>query len=286
MTETPEDTGLPSRSHNNPPEILPVLPPEAVDAEREQKALDAAREATAEDENPAYDLAKWAALAANTEAFCDAAGEWKRLKRIGSAAQSERLTDFVDGARKLHKAVDEARKAEKAPWDAGAQKVQDAFSPLLAKLKTVGDSMKAMQADWLAREQARIEAERRARAEEAARARAEAEREAAQAAARGDISAQVDAEKAIKDAEKDQKAAARQAKARASSATGGGRAMALRKIRSARIVNLRACFVRFQTDPAVVEALQRAANAAVRAGMSEDDAKLAGIDIVETETAA
>jgi hypothetical protein len=284
MTE--HDT-LPPRGHNNPPEMLPVLPLSDPDEASLVQARALAAEAVDEKwHGVVVDIEKVAAFDAQVAQFCDAAGAWARIKAVSSSAQSERLTDFVSGARSLYSAVDEARKAAKRPHDERAAAVQKAFSPMLEKLERVAKSMKAMQAAWLSAERARIEREKREAAAAAEEKRREAERLAAEAAARDDISGLVDAEAALKEAEKQAAIAARPAKARAGSATGGGRAMALRTTRSAEIVNLRACFAFFQADPGVKEAIQRAADAAVRAGMSEDDAVIAGIKIVTTETAA
>lgn len=280
-------TELPERGHNNPPEgILPILPPTEADEKARAEALARAKGALAEDEAPAFDLKTFSDLEASTLLFCDAAGEWKRIEKITTTTQSERLTDFVTGARGLFKKVDTARKDAKAPWDAGGKKVQDAFTPLLAKLEAVAKQMKLMQGDWLVREDARIAEEKRVAAEAAARQREAAERLAAQAAARDDISAAVDAEAALKEAEKAEKAAAKPTKARAGSATGGGRTMALRTQKVANISNFRACYAHFQNDPAVREVLQRLADAAARGGMSADRALMAGFTIEEKVTSA
>lgn len=108
----------------------------------------------------------------------------------------------------------------------------------------------------------------------------------AQAAARGDISAQIDAEAALKDAEKAQKSAAKPVKARAGTATGAGRTMALRKQRVAEITNPRACFAAFKDEPAVVEALLRCANEAILSGFTDEQALIAGFKIIEKNAAA
>lgn len=274
---------LPPRGHNLPPDgLLPLLPI----ADPAPERIKEARAAIAPDLETLLDPQALAAFQARVAQFCDAAGAWADIKTINSAPQSERLTDFVTGARQLFKLVDEARKEAKKPHDDRAAAVQKAFAPLLDKLTRVAESMKAMQADWLKREKDRIEAERRAAAEAAEAKRLEAERLAAEAAARSDISGQVDAEAAARAAETELRAASKEVKARAGSATGGGRTMALRTHRSARITNLRAAFAYFQTDQGVIDAITRAANQAIRDGMTDDEATLAGIEIVTKESAA
>ena len=81
-------------------------------------------------------------------------GKWLDIKTVQSAEQAERLTDFVTGARGLFKRVEDARKGAKKPWDDLGRAVQDAYSPLTAKVEKIAKAMKAMQADWLKREDA------------------------------------------------------------------------------------------------------------------------------------
>lgn len=259
----------PDRGHNNPPELLPVLPPVIDDEVAKQNV--AASDATEQD--LPYDPVIHESLRLNVTAFCDAAGAWLDLKTITTTAQSERLTDFVAGARGLYKKADDARKKAKSIHDARGAAVQKAFTPLLDKLEKIATSMKDMQTDWLRREEARIAEEKRAQQEEADRKRREAEAAAAQAAARNDISGQVDAEAALKEAEEQAAAASRTEKARAGSATGGGRTMALRTQAYAEISNWRAVFMHFENRQEVKDVLQRLADAAIRAGEEVPGAK-------------
>lgn len=259
----------PDRGHNNPPELLPVLPPPISDEVARQNLA----EQPETDEPPVFDPVIHEALRLNVAAFCDAAGAWLDLKIITTTEQSERLTDFVAGARGLFKKVDTARDAAKRPYDEKADKVQKAFKPLMDKLEKIAKSMKDMQADWLRREEARIAAEKRALQEEADRKRREAEAAAAQAAARNDISGQVDAEAALKEAEDQAAAASRTEKARAGSATGGGRTMALRTQAYAEVENWRAVFMHFENRQEVKDVLQRLADAAIRGGETVPGAK-------------
>jgi hypothetical protein len=258
---------LPDRGHNNPPDLLPVLPP--TKSEEELAAAFAKAKAEAQDAQPkdlAFDEATFFNFQTRVLDFCNAAGVWADLKTITSTAQSERLTDFVEGSRGLWKQVDTARKAAKQPWDDKATEVQIAFVPLLDKLKKVGDSMKAMQADWLQRETDRIAAEK-AEAARIAREKLEAaQREAEQAAARNDFSGAVDAEAALKEAEKEVRRAEKPAAAKAGSASGGGRGMSLRTQAYAEIDNIRQVFMHFAENPRVIEVLQSLADAEIRAG--------------------
>lgn len=270
------------RAHNGSPEgILPVLPL-PIGADDIKDTIVAAREAAAErDEVSPFDAGRVALYAANVASFCDACGAWSDLGRIETQEQSERLTDFVAGARGLAKKIEDARKAEKKVHDDRGKAVQAAYSPLLTKLDRVLDLMKNMQGDWLRRENARIEAEK-AEAARIAVEEAEAAKQAmTAAAARNDVSGQVDAEQALQEAEKAAAAASRNERARAGSATGGGRTMSLRKAKFAVITNPRAVFMHFEKHPDLLETLQRLANAAVRAGES-----VPGTKVEEKETAA
>lgn len=272
------------RAHNMPPDgILPVLPPHIAAEEMRDDILAAraaAKEAAGEDAPP-FDAGKIALYSANVSSFCDACGAWKDLGRIETTEQSERLTDFVAGARGLVKKIEDARKAEKKIHDDRGKAVQAAFFPLLTKLERVLDEMKVMQGDWLRREDARIAAEKAEKARIAREEAEAAERALAAAEARNDISGVVDAEAAMKAAEVAQAEAARTVKASAGSATGGGRTMALRKTKFAVITSPRAVFMHFEKHPDVMETLQRLANAAVRAGET-----VPGTEIETKETAA
>lgn len=264
MTDTANE--LPERGHNNPPELLPTLPPEPT-PEAQEAEFDEHLAAVARPEEPLpFSEYEHYALTTSVVRFCDAAGKWKDLGEITTEAQSERLTDFVSGARKLFKQVDERRALEKKPHSERAETVQAAFAPMLKKLETVANQMKAMQAAYLQREKARREAEQRAAAEEAKRKLEAARVAAAEAEARNDISGAVDAEADLKAAEKAATAAAKPVKVGASSATGGGRTMALRTVVTAQIDNPNAVFMHFRAHPDVQTVLQTLATRALRAG--------------------
>lgn len=283
-----DQSGLPGIGHNEPPEpiTMPALPGEAT-PEQIKRAQAAAKAPVKINDLQAYNPDRHAELSAHVAVFCDAAGKWLDIKTVQNAEQAERLTDFVTGARGLYKRVEDARKEAKKPWDDLGSIVQLTYSPLGSKVKIIAEKMKAMQADWLSRESARI-AKEKAEAEAKARAEREAaEKAAAEAQARNDIAGQVEAEEALKAAAKAEKQAAKPVKAQAGTATGGGRTMSLRKTKHARVINRRACFAYFQNDPAVAELLERLATAAVRSGdITSDTATLAGIEIYEKETAA
>jgi hypothetical protein len=245
---------LPPRNHNNPPEF--IVDPEVL-AECRAKASD----------------------------FVDAGGDWIALGRIDTEDQSGKVTDFVDGARKVFKSIDEARKAAKAPHDERAKAVQAAFTPILEALTRTVDRVKALQADFLSRKAAEERAEKVRQAAAAARLKEEAEKAAAEAAARNDVVGEIEAEARLKEAEAAQKAAARPVETKAASATGGGRTMSLRNHYTCEIANINHAFVHFRAHPDVAALLIRLAEAEVRA-QGPEKTEPSGFKIIAKETAA
>lgn len=274
---------LPPRSHNNPPEILPVLPPVKSQDEM-QDVIEKAVESAKAEPKP-YSVKAHATLEANVLAFCDAAMLWKNLGEISSKEQSERLTDFVTGSRGLAKKVEEQRKSDKSVHDERGRAVQAAYAKLTAKLEHVTNDMKAMQAEWIKAENARIAAEKEAERRKAEEDLAEARRMQANADARNDISGAVDAGEEIKAAEKALKKASKVESAKAGSATGAGKAMSLRTIYECEITNINHAFVAFREHPEVAELLVRLANAEVRSQKGEKHAP-AGFKLNERKVAA
>ncbi|MCA0424024.1 MAG: hypothetical protein LCH61_12000 [Proteobacteria bacterium] len=256
---------LPDRGHNMPPELLPVLPPEPA-----AEAVSTAVESLKPRVLPPYDLTIHTAFKLRVDAFADACGKWRDLKVIQTAEQAEKLTDFISGARGIAKQIEENRKAEKGIWDAKGAEVQKAYVGLMDVMTRAIETVKPLQADWLKREQDRIDAEKAEAARIASEKAEEAARLAAEAAARNDVAGEVEAERLAKDAAKEVKAAARPTSAKAGSASGGGRAMALRTVRTAEIHSFNAVYMHFREDPDVRALLQSKANAAIRSGVEFD----------------
>lgn len=264
---------------NFPPEALPALPPEPT-GDQVDAALSQIEPAN---EPPPYDVAKHTAFALRVSAFAEACGKWRDLKTIQTAEQSGKLTDFITGARGIAKQIEDARKTEKGVWDAKGKAVQDAYVGLIDIMTRAVETVKPLQADWLMRENARIEAERAETRRIAAEKEEAAAKAAAEAAARNDVAGEVEAERMAAEAAKAKKAAERQTTAKAGSASGAGRTMALRMVRTAEIQNLNQVYLHFRDHPDVREVLQRLANAAVRAGV-EFDPKI--ITVKEEKVAA
>lgn len=218
--------------------------------------------------------------------FLQATQVWLNLPKIETDEHAKQMTDQIDGLRGLFKKVDAARKDAKAPHDTAGKAVQDAFTPILTKLKKASDALKPKLAEY-ASEQARIEQARKAEEERKAREEADAARKAlAEAEAAGDIGASVDAEAALKEAEKAQKDATKKSTTSVKSATGAGRTMSLRTVKKVEITNVRVLFMHYQSHPDVADVLHRLATADVRAKDYDPEKPIPGIEIHEEKVMA
>lgn len=218
---------------------------------------------------PPYDPAVLEACNSKAREFLDAGGEWTALGDITTDEQSQKLTDFVTGLRGVYRHVEDARKAQKKPHDDAGKAVTGAFSPLLEALERIVDRVKPMQERWLRKKEADARAEQ-ARLQAEARAKQQlAEQAAAAAASRNDALGEVEAERLKKEADALTKTAAAPVKVQAGSATGGGRAMTMREVRSGRIDNLNKVFMHFREEPDVLAFFQRKVDAAFRANGGE-----------------
>lgn len=214
---------------------------------------------------PPYDPDVFAACEKKTREFADAGGEWLDLPEIETEEQAQALADFISGARGVFKEVDEARKAQNRPHDEAIDATNKAFRGLTDAITKMVEKLKPKQAAYLQKKQdeARKEQERlRAEAEAARKLAAE---QAAAAAARNDVMAEAEAERLAKEAERLAKEAAREVKANIQSASGGGRTMSLREVRSAEITNWNQVYMHFREDPRVKAVLQACADEAYRA---------------------
>jgi hypothetical protein len=285
MTET--DT-LPDRGHNQPPEgLLPILPlsPDAEAAAKAFADFVAERDKPMPEDLP-YDAEIWFGLNKRVSDFCDAAGAWADLKQINSAAQSERLTDFVTGFRGLAKIVGDTRVVEKKPHADQAATVDLVYNKMLDKLDRISKSMKLMQGDWLVREKVRLDAEKVVAAAAAAEKLAAAQKAAVEAAARNDISGAVEAEALEKEAAKEVKAAARTTTAKSGSATGAGKAMSMRDVVEVSVSSIGKAIMHYREHPelrAVIETL--AAREARAKGFDPKINTIPGIDITIRQVA-
>lgn len=231
---------------------------------------------------PPYDADVLAELLGRTDKFiCASTAIRQKHPQITTEEQARLLTDHINGLSGLSKQINEARIAAKKPHDEAAQTVQDAFNPLIKRIKEAVDSMLRMQTAYInlkteiARKQK--EAERAA----AAAAREEADRLAKEAADSGDFDAEFDAKQKMVEAEKLANQAAKEVKINVASATGAGRTISSVTVREAKITNIRLLFLHYHDRPEVADLLVRLANADIRA-KGVDESLIPGIDIIET----
>ena len=234
---------------------------------------------------PPYDPAKLEALRGRVNAFAEAAGQWLDLGKITDEESASLLNDFINGSRKLAAEIDKERKAQKEPHKIAGETVDAAFKTLLDPVEKIVARLKPIMTGYLAEKQRQIDAEKEAARREAARLAEEARIAAAQAAARNDVVGEAEAERLAAEAAKAQKAAEKPATANVQSGTGGGRTMALRKVRFAVVDDINRAFVTFRGHPELTELLNRLATAQVRAA-GWDGTVPPGFRVEEKEAAA
>lgn len=213
---------------------------------------------------PGIDHDKLRASQAKVRAEMEAGAAW-RAKTVEDEEAAAQVADYIDRCRKIKKAVEAEAKEQRKPLDEALKAARAPYAEMVDKLdrqvKALTDSLAPYlkaKADRLAAEQAAAAAA----AEEEARRANDAH---AQAMMEGDIDAQVEAEKRLKEAEKAGKAANRPAKATVASHTGAGRAITTRKIKQVQIDNAaKVCGALYRdeaTRPALLEALTKIINA-------------------------
>lgn len=204
---------------------------------------------------------------------------------INSQEMADAVSKLIDDLRKAAKRADERRVEENRPFDEGKAAVQAKYAPLIADTKTVkGKAVLAMEiakkalAPWLQK----LEDEKRAAAAAARAAAEEAERKAREALAATKASEDLAAREAAE-------AMARQAQAAEAAATkaendkahakGGARAMGLRSVWRAEMVDGRAAAAHYWTTRRedVDAFFQGLADADVRAGKRT----IPGFNIIE-----
>lgn len=211
------------------------------------------------------------------------ARHWLDGKPIENQAQADDVAKLIDAARKAKSRFDADRKAEKAPHDAAAKAVDAAWKPVIEDADRIVKVGKAVQTDWLIKQdEAKRETERLMR-EEAERKAEEARKLAEEAD--GSLEAAKVRDLAVADAENAQKAAALAASDKAGAkAAGMGRAMSLRSTWRAMVEDRRALLnhVAVHDPDALTAFLEEWAGKAVRHGARD----LPGVSVYEERVAA
>ncbi len=251
-------------------------------------ALDNTTATAGHNNPPPYDVAALAEFDNKISDFNSAAKEWLDLGDIETEEQAEKLGDFITGTSKLIKKVDNQRSADKKPHLDAGREIDAEYNSRKSKLSAllVGSGkipgVKAILDRFLTKKQAELEAKQRAEQEEAER-KAEAARLAAlEAEQTNDLVAQDEAAKAQEEAEKAKAEAEKPTKARVGSASGGGRTISRRKVKTASILNINVAFMQFSDAPEVAEVLVMLANRKIRA-VDWDGVDPKGFEVTEKE---
>lgn len=183
------------------------------------------RLATIGDNNPPeptpFDLAQQA-----VEDVYDEAKNWLDGAKVETQADADSIGKLIDLSRAVYKQADDARAAEKKPFDDAGKEVQARYKPLLEKATLAQDTCKKALQPFLEKQDAERRAAEEALRQEAIRKQREAEEKIRQANLT-DLAAREEAEKAIKEAQ----AAEREAKRAGNTKTqarGGARAISMR----------------------------------------------------------
>lgn len=232
---------------------------------------------------PAYDLAKLEELNNDVAAHIEASNAWLKTE-VQNDDLAEKLTDQIDGLRKLHKRADALRIEQKKPHDDAAAEVQKAFLPILDRLKKAGELLKPKLATYAAEKKRKADEEKRLKDEAAAKARAEAEAAAKAAEQAGDIDAMIEAEAKAAEAKRLEKDAKRKVSANIASASGAGRTMSLRARKVCTITAINQAFVALRDEPEVAELFVKLANR--RANAAGFEGSIPGFIIDEVESIA
>lgn len=161
---------------------------------------------------------------------------WLDGKPIESQAQADDLSNLLNMIRAAEKRAEEARKAEKQPHSDAAKAVDAKYKPLIGTCQLASDACKKAIAPWLAK----VAAAQEAAAAEARRVAEEATRQAQEAIRAADatnLEARAAAELKVKEAQDAEKRATRAGKATANAGGGVGRAVGLRTVYRAEIVD-------------------------------------------------
>lgn len=188
------------------------------------------------DNNPPEPTA-WDGVRTHLDDLLTEARNWADGVAVENQAQADEISRLIEDLRLGGNAADDKRVEEKAPLDKKIEEIQERYNAyiggLKSKVKNPGkvviaiEALKATLKPYLERLQAEKDAETKRLADEAAAAAAKA-LEAARAAAPEDLAAREEAEELIATAQQLTAAFGRASKDRAH-ASGGSRAMGLRK---------------------------------------------------------
>lgn len=183
--------------------------------------------------------------AAEVADLCLEGKNWLDGAPVSSEAEASAIAKLLDLFRQAEKRIDGRRKVEAEPHDKAKAEIQERYNLLIGNTKSVKGSIplaveacKRALAPWLEAEEAKKHAEAVA-ARKAAEEAAERARAAFQAAPVTDLSARIEAERLAGEA-KQAEALAKDADKDRAAARGGARAVTLRTVYRAEVMDRRA----------------------------------------------
>lgn len=195
-------------------------------------------------------LTPWEAVKINIEDFVLEARNWADGAKIEIQAQADEVSRLIEDIRLAMDAADKARIKENEPFDTGKAEVQERYNALIADTKTKKgvavlaiDSLKETLKPFLDAERKRLAEEAEKVRQEAVAAQAAAV-EAMRAAQVDDLVSREAAQTLVETARLADKAATRIGNAKAQ-ARGGSRALGLRTVYRAEIVDPKAALIHY-----------------------------------------
>lgn len=165
------------------------------------------------------------------------AENWLDGEPIENRGQADAVAKLIDDARSAFNVAEKARKTEKQPHIDAGKAVDERFKPLKDQAETIGKGAKALLTPWLEKlETAKRAKEAQARAEAEAKQKAADEAAAEAAKNATDLAAADEAAAEAAEAKKAQYAS-KAATSDKAAAKGGKRAVSLRTVREAEVVN-------------------------------------------------
>lgn len=213
---------------------------------------------------PPYDEVVIADYIERIRQIADDAGAWLDVREIETEADAEKLNDFMVGARRLEKEIEDKRQADKQPHLEAGRAVDARYKALVEPLQRTVDRVKPILTAYSKKKQAAEEGRRRAALEAAQREAEEAQRAADAAAARNDVLGEAEAAEKARAVQATLKDIAKAKRPGAiGSATGGGKTSSLRTYYDAEITSPPRAFMALLPDyePELLALLTRLAEA-------------------------
>lgn len=210
--------------------------------------------------------------------FGKAAVEWGKTEIDDSNAED--LNDFISGAGKLRRELDEKRVEEKRPHDEAAKAVQAAYKPLIDAIQKTEKAAKSLLTSYTVRKEEELRRQQEEEMRRAAEAEAAAQAKAAEAEAAGDFVAAAEAEDLVEKAAKKLDDVQKPVKAQVRSASGAGRTTSMRTFRTAKIISVPMAVAHYKDHPKMTDLILELANADIRRA-GKDGVTIPGIEVVE-----